>query len=74
MAYHYTQDGLTAYDIRRKHPECPFKIPTGARSMTSAMIDYESVQDGIITWYEKNHLTGWSILKYKLRKWLKIRK
>lgn len=51
--FHTSIDGKNAYDIRREHPECPIKIPTGARCMTSAKIDFEGVQDLIIEWYER---------------------
>jgi hypothetical protein len=45
-----SEDGLTAYDILRKYPECPIRLPF-ARSMTQARIDYEHVRKSIIQWY-----------------------
>lgn len=53
MATHYAKDGKNAYEIEELHPECPKKIPKGARYMTSARIDFEGAQDGIIEWYER---------------------
>lgn len=45
-------DGMTAYDILHKYPDCP-GLPR-ARSMTQARIDYYHYQDGIIQWYIDN--------------------
>ena len=56
MATHYSKDKLTAYEIYDLYPECPIRRHTSARCMTSARIDYEITQDGIIKWYEQNKM------------------
>ena len=56
MATHYSPDGKNAYEIKDLHPECPYHWPTGARTMTSARIDFEGAQDRIIEWYVENIL------------------
>lgn len=46
-----TMHGKTAYQILDM-PECPIKLPY-ASSMTSARIDFESREDGILAWYDQ---------------------
>ncbi len=53
MGYHYSKDNKDAYQIWREHPECPIRMPGCARTMTSARIDFERVQDDVISWYEE---------------------
>lgn len=36
MATHYSSDKKIAYQIKDEHPECPIRIPTGARYATNA--------------------------------------
>jgi hypothetical protein len=45
-----TLNGLSAYQILHIK-DCPFKLPK-ARSMTQARLDYESLEDQILKWYE----------------------
>lgn len=44
--------GISGYDILRM-PNCPYKLPTGAKSMTTAAIDYYHLMPTLIDWYEK---------------------
>ena len=55
---HYSSDGKTAYQIMRDYADCPRRTLPAARTMTQARTDYESIQDLVIEWYEKEKLTN----------------